>query len=156
MQLCDTQTHWSWFSNDLFCLFTYRGWGRRMYKVNFLYKAFSGFNLNNFISFITSIYLFPMESNLPQLTFLETPMSSITWCPQVQGCPPAMGYSFAAGTTDGPGAFPFSQSTVTVNPLWNTIRNLVYGPSERQMACHHPKPILLTTGEVRDINQLSQ
>lgn len=48
-----------------------------MYKVNFLYKAFSGFNLNNFISFITSIYLFPMESNLPQLTFLETPMCSI-------------------------------------------------------------------------------
>lgn len=81
-------------------------------------------------------------------------MCSITWCPQVQGCPPAMGYSFAAGTTDGPGAFPFSQSIVTVNPLWNTIRNLVYGPSERQKACHHPKPILLTTGEVRDLPSL--
>ena len=29
---------------------------------------------------------------------------------QVHTCPPAMGYSFAAGTTDGPGAFDFIQS----------------------------------------------
>ena len=26
-------------------------------------------------------------------------------------CKPAMGYSFAAGTTDGPGAFDFTQGT---------------------------------------------
>lgn len=73
----------------------------------------------------------------------------LAFCPQVVGCPPAMGYSFAAGTTDGPGVFPFSQSIVMANPLWNTIRNLIYGPSERQKTCHYPKPILLTTGEVR-------
>ena len=30
-------------------------------------------------------------------------------CWQVQTCPPAMGDSFAAGTTDGPGAFNFKQ-----------------------------------------------
>lgn len=28
---------------------------------------------------------------------------------QVKTCKPAMGYSFAAGTTDGPGAFNFEQ-----------------------------------------------
>lgn len=28
---------------------------------------------------------------------------------QVHTCPPAMGFSFAAGTTDGPGAFSFTQ-----------------------------------------------
>lgn len=27
----------------------------------------------------------------------------------VQTCPPALGYSFAGGTTDGPGAFDFTQ-----------------------------------------------
>ncbi|KAG8326754.1 Neutral ceramidase [Homalodisca vitripennis] len=59
-----------------------------------------------------------------------------------------MGYSFAAGTTDGPGTFPFSQNVVTANPLWDSIRNLIYGPSESQMACHYPKPIMLTTGEM--------
>ncbi|XP_054266044.1 neutral ceramidase isoform X2 [Macrosteles quadrilineatus] len=66
----------------------------------------------------------------------------------VNGCPPAMGYSFAAGTTDGPGVFPFSQQIVTPNPLWNSIRNLIYGPSEKQKMCHYPKPIMLTTGEM--------
>ena len=36
---------------------------------------------------------------------------SVPLCPppQVHTCPTAMGYSFAAGTTDGPGAFNFEQ-----------------------------------------------
>lgn len=33
----------------------------------------------------------------------------------VQTCPAAMGYSFAAGTTDGPGAFDFEQGDDKVN-----------------------------------------
>ncbi|CAG9785826.1 unnamed protein product [Diatraea saccharalis] len=35
----------------------------------------------------------------------------------VNGCVPSMGYSFAAGTTDGPGLFDFKQGTISGNPL---------------------------------------
>lgn len=59
-----------------------------------------------------------------------------------------MGYSFAAGTTDGAGAFKFQQGTRSSNPLWNTLRNFIMEPSASQVACHGAKPILLTTGEV--------
>ena len=66
----------------------------------------------------------------------------------VQTCPPARGYSFAAGTTDGPGAFDFRQGdNSTGNALWNTVRRLISTPSKEQAACHMPKPILLNTGE---------
>ena len=30
----------------------------------------------------------------------------------------SLGYSFAAGTTDGPGAFDFTQATTTDNEFW--------------------------------------
>ncbi|RKP23260.1 Neutral/alkaline nonlysosomal ceramidase, partial [Syncephalis pseudoplumigaleata] len=63
-------------------------------------------------------------------------------------CPPAMGYSMAAGTTDGPGQFDFYQGQNTSNPLWNFAGSIVTKtPSREQAACHHPKPILLNTGE---------
>lgn len=67
---------------------------------------------------------------------------------QVKGCIPAMGYSFAAGTTDGPGAFDFTQGTTTDNPLWNAVRDFLAAPTQDDIQCHHPKPILLTTGRV--------
>lgn len=57
-----------------------------------------------------------------------------------------MGYSFAAGTTDGPGAFDFSQGTTSGNPLWNMVRNFLAKPTNEDQACHAPKPILLATG----------
>ncbi|XP_013402701.1 neutral ceramidase isoform X2 [Lingula anatina] len=63
-------------------------------------------------------------------------------------CPPAMGYSFAAGTTDGPGSFDFTQGTTTGNPFWNFVRNILSKPSRAQIQCQHPKPILLNTGEM--------
>lgn len=59
-----------------------------------------------------------------------------------------MGYSFAAGTTDGPGAFDFKQGTVTDNPLWNMVRDFLSKPSKEQTSCQGIKPILLNTGEV--------
>lgn len=59
-----------------------------------------------------------------------------------------MGYSFAAGTTDGPGVFAFKQGTTTDNPLWNMVRNLLSKPSKSQIQCQGAKPILLNTGEV--------
>ncbi|KAI0250039.1 Neutral/alkaline nonlysosomal ceramidase [Lactifluus subvellereus] len=68
----------------------------------------------------------------------------------VQTCPPALGYSFAGGTTDGPGAFDFVQgdnSSRPQNPLWEAFKGFVTPlPDADQIACHLPKPILLNTG----------
>ncbi|KGN47115.1 neutral ceramidase 1 isoform X2 [Cucumis sativus] len=66
----------------------------------------------------------------------------------VQTCPAAMGYSFAAGTTDGPGAFDFEQGDDKGNPFWKHIRNFLKKPKKEQIDCQHPKPILLDTGEM--------
>lgn len=57
-----------------------------------------------------------------------------------------MGYSFAAGTTDGPGAFDFRQGTTSDNPLWNAVRDFIAEPSQQDIACHGQKPILIATG----------
>ena len=90
---------------------------------------------------------------------------------QVHTCPPAMGFSFAAGTTDGPGAFNFVQGQYTFdgtdfsvfiasmyagfhhllgdtsgNTFWNLVRDIIASPTQEQVECHHPKPILLNTG----------
>eukprot|EP00731_Ephydatia_muelleri_P030762 Em0022g276a len=66
----------------------------------------------------------------------------------VHTCPTAMGYSFAAGTTDGPGAFNFEQGSTMDNPFWDFVRDILHTPSQAQIECHHPKPILLDTGDV--------
>jgi neutral ceramidase len=69
----------------------------------------------------------------------------------VQTCPAALGYSFAGGTTDGPGAFDFTQNendTSTVNPLWEAVRDVLKTPGPEQIACQSPKPILLDVGEM--------
>jgi len=65
-------------------------------------------------------------------------------------CPPAMGYSFAAGTTDGPGEFNFEQGTNSSNPFWNFVSDILEKPSPQQIKCQAPKPILLDTGEIRE------
>lgn len=68
----------------------------------------------------------------------------------VHTCPPAMGYSFAGGTSDGPGAFDFTQGETadgTQNPFWEVVKGIVTAPpTEEQKRCHYPKPILLNTG----------
>lgn len=61
-------------------------------------------------------------------------------------CPAALGYAFAAGTTDGPGMFDFTQGQNSSNSFWNLIGSFLSPPSEEQKKCHHPKPILLNTG----------
>ncbi|KAJ6787132.1 hypothetical protein PWT90_10592 [Aphanocladium album] len=65
-------------------------------------------------------------------------------------CSAALGYSFAAGTTDGAGAFDFIQgdSGKPHNPWWGFVRDLVYTPTPEQKACHAPKPIFLSAGEL--------
>ncbi|XP_028161304.1 neutral ceramidase, partial [Ostrinia furnacalis] len=67
----------------------------------------------------------------------------------VRGCVPAMGYSFAAGTTDGPGAFDFRQGTTSGNALWNAVRDFLAEPTPADVRCHAPKPILLATGRMK-------
>jgi neutral ceramidase len=66
----------------------------------------------------------------------------------VQTCPAALGYSFAGGTTDGPGDFNFVQGTNTSNPFWNMVSGFLSIPSRKQIDCQAPKPILLNTGRV--------
>jgi neutral ceramidase len=78
-----------------------------------------------------------------------------------------LGYSFAGGTTDGPGAFDFVQGdnssnpqcvldikyvSITLidylfrNPFWQVVKGAVTPyPNAEQIACQHPKPILLNT-----------
>lgn len=63
-------------------------------------------------------------------------------------CQAALGYSFAAGTTDGPGAFDFRQGRTTDDGYWNLVRDLLRRPSHELVECHKPKPVLLSTGEM--------
>ncbi|KAK2744416.1 hypothetical protein FQN57_004313 [Myotisia sp. PD_48] len=67
-------------------------------------------------------------------------------------CSAALGFSFAAGTTDGPGVFDFTQNGTDApsqsNPLWYVVRGVLHDPSKEQIACQHPKTILLDVGSV--------
>ncbi|KAG2690739.1 hypothetical protein I3760_09G204300 [Carya illinoinensis] len=65
-------------------------------------------------------------------------------------CPAALGFSFAAGTTDGPGAFDFKQGDDKGNAFWRLVRDLIKTPSQEQIKCQYPKPILLDTGEMKE------
>ncbi|XP_048802633.1 putative neutral ceramidase C isoform X2 [Lagopus muta] len=67
----------------------------------------------------------------------------------VKTCKPALGHSFAAGTIDGVGAFNFTQGSVEGDPFWDNIRDQLLGePSNETKACHQPKPVLFSTGEM--------
>lgn len=59
-----------------------------------------------------------------------------------------MGYSFAAGTTDGVGEMNFRQGTGRSSPLWDMVRDFIFKPALEDIKCHHPKPILINTGGV--------
>ncbi|CAA7052195.1 unnamed protein product [Microthlaspi erraticum] len=67
----------------------------------------------------------------------------------VRTCPAAMGFGFAAGTTDGPGAFDFKQGDDKGNTFWKLVRNVLKTPGPEQVECQKPKPILLDTGEMK-------
>ncbi|KAH7314758.1 hypothetical protein KP509_21G019100 [Ceratopteris richardii] len=64
-------------------------------------------------------------------------------------CPAAVGFSFAAGTTDGPGAFNFVQGDDEGNPFWKFVGSLLKPPSQEQIECQQPKPILIDTGDIK-------
>jgi len=63
-------------------------------------------------------------------------------------CTAAVGDSFAAGTTDGPGQFDFTQSANSSNPLWHFAVSFVHKSSPEERACQAPKGILLPTGSI--------
>ncbi|CAK7234031.1 hypothetical protein SBRCBS47491_008813 [Sporothrix bragantina] len=66
-------------------------------------------------------------------------------------CPAALGYSFAAGTSDGPGAVNFTQhdsDPSNTSPVWKAVSRFLKNPSKEQKACHGAKPILLDVGEL--------
>ncbi|POS80283.1 neutral ceramidase [Diaporthe helianthi] len=69
----------------------------------------------------------------------------------VSTCPAALGWSFAAGTSDGPGAFDFTQhdgDPSNTSPVWRVVSGFLKEPSDEQRACQGSKPILLDVGEV--------
>ncbi|XP_041988495.1 neutral ceramidase-like isoform X2 [Aricia agestis] len=101
-----------------------------------------GEDLTGEIGIVHQFVEIPKEEVHPYDPISETFNASTS----VKGCLPAMGYSFAAGTTDGPGAFDFSQGTTTGNPLWNAVRDFIAQPTAEDIACQAPKPILLATG----------
>ena len=63
-------------------------------------------------------------------------------------CSPAMGYAFAAGTTDGPGMFGFTQGETSGNPFWDKVRDFLSEPTQEEIKCQAPKPILLNTADI--------
>ncbi|KAI9655250.1 MAG: hypothetical protein M1831_004960 [Alyxoria varia] len=97
----------------------------------------------------SSVILGPIRSlhtfkDLSNYTF-EHPNGTI-----VTTCPAALGYGFAAGTTDGPGAFDFKQNSsgdANASPVWAAVRDSLHKPGPEQKACQAPKPILLDVGE---------
>ncbi|XP_053612320.1 neutral ceramidase-like [Plodia interpunctella] len=65
---------------------------------------------------------------------------------KVRGCSPAMGYSFASGTTDGANTLNITQGTLDGDAFWDFVGGLVAAPTPDDEECHAPKPILLATG----------
>ncbi|KAF5985790.1 alkaline ceramidase [Fusarium coicis] len=66
-------------------------------------------------------------------------------------CAAAFGYSFAAGTTDGPGYFDFKQGDSgepDASPFWALVSKFLRNPTKEQVACQSPKPILIDAGEI--------
>jgi len=65
-------------------------------------------------------------------------------------CPPAMGTSFAAGTTDGPSNVDdFGQNMTPTNGFLRFMGHLLTLPPEEAKRCHWPKDILLYTGSMK-------
>jgi neutral ceramidase len=88
--------------------------------------------------------------SLHQFVDLSTFHFALSNGTMVKTCPGALGYSFAAGTSDGPGAFDFKQADPgdpNASPLWAVVSDLLHKPNETQEACQGEKPILLDVGE---------
>ncbi|KAJ7062780.1 Neutral/alkaline nonlysosomal ceramidase [Mycena amicta] len=103
-------------------------------------KSIMGSTLSSVSGTVRSVHVY---LNMANHTFTLTNGST------AQTCPAAMGFSFAGGTTDGPGSFDFVQgdNSTSQNPLWEIVKSVITPiPSAAQVACQAPKPILLNTG----------
>lgn len=69
---------------------------------------------------------------------------------EIHTCKAALGYAFAAGTTDGEGASIFHQGTKDghESKIWDFVRDMVLKPSHELLECQKPKPVLLPVGEL--------
>ncbi|KAJ6441476.1 neutral/alkaline nonlysosomal ceramidase [Purpureocillium lavendulum] len=80
---------------------------------------------------------------------------------EVYTCPAGLGYSTAAGTTDGDGLGGFTQGTTAppsmgplaflqhpARSLWSLLFKVLKSPSSKQRECHGPKPVLLDASGV--------
>lgn len=77
----------------------------------------------------------------------------------VKTCTGALGDSFAAGTTDGPGMFDFVQGTnsSSKNWYWNWLTSkILAAPTQEDLDCHAPKPILILSGRIMFPGKWSQ
>lgn len=100
----------------------------------------------------TTTSSFHTFQDMTNFTFISPLSNSST---PVTTCSAALGYGFAGGTTDGPGAFDFTQgvndsdssSPALKNPLWVIARDALHIPSAEQRQCQSPKPILLDIGK---------
>jgi len=77
----------------------------------------------------------------PAFTGLSAPVST---------CVGSLGDGFAGGTTDGPGDFNFKQGTnsTSTNAWWNFIAHFLSEPTDQDIKCQHPKPILFNSGGI--------
>ncbi|XP_038060222.1 putative neutral ceramidase C [Patiria miniata] len=62
-------------------------------------------------------------------------------------CTPALGYSFAAGTTDGPGIASFKQGMTKGESFWDNLIRSLFNDYEATQECQEPKPVLLPAGD---------
>lgn len=91
--------------------------------------------------------------SLHQFVDLSTYHFALANGTMVKTCPAALGYGFAAGTSDGPGQFDFKQGESgdpNANPLWAVVSDLLHTPNETQIECQGVKPILLDAGETTE------
>lgn len=102
----------------------------------------------------STVSFFHTYANLSSFTFI----SPFNESRLLKTCSAALGYGFAGGTTDGPGRFDFAQGTndtnddspALKNPVWRFARRALHPPSDEQIECQSPKPILLDVGEAAD------
>jgi neutral ceramidase len=100
-------------------------------------------------------FKFPSLSSslLPFLpSFPSSPTFKFPFLPPFQAtgektCPAGLGYSFAAGTTDGPGVGLFYQGQLEGMPLLDNALEAIFSlPDMTEFRrCHEPKPVLLPT-----------
>ena len=76
-----------------------------------------------------------------------TVSSEFTGGTEEHTCRAALGYSFGAGTTDGPGLeIFFHQGQLETDPFFVYIRDIIRQPTPSMVDCQLPKPILLAVG----------